>query len=92
MNKFENLKAKFGSVEFEGKEYALGEIPRKDGAYTATEAVADAIDEKGVTYQLSWKLNKEMEAAFEEAEKCNDNQCILECDWGSPVSIKGLQS
>lgn len=73
----------FGTVKFEGKEYALTQQPYIDGPADGTPYYrAMAVDAEGNEYEVEWEV-------VEYWEKIEDEQEMVE-DWDTPVSVEKI--
>ena len=91
MKKYEEYKKEYGEVIFEGRKYALKEEPYMDQyelrGWEMTEYNANALDEMGDLYYITWDTTTEFDKKLEEEEL----QFIDEseaCDWENPITVE----
>lgn len=73
----------FGTVEYEGKEYALKQQPYIDGPADETPVYkSTAVDQEGNEFEVEWEV-------VENFEEIEDEQEMVE-DWDKPASVEAI--
>lgn len=72
----EKMKNKYGSVEYEGKEYILLDQPFVENE----QFEVDAVDEEGNLYRVYWNI-------LEDWDYGREGDAINACDWDNPANV-----
>ena len=102
----ENNMTNYGTVTYEGKEYALiqqayiGGVGIEEWRSEEVYYLANAIDSEGNEYEIEWELNEYTKEVYNEIERQRKageipNYSLVEdestaCDWDRPVDVREI--
>ena len=94
---YQDASAQFGTVTFDGDEYALTQQAYIDNCGSGVRYYATAIDLRGNYYRVAWDTTQAWDDAQEEYREREEPHLLslLEdesqaCDWDCPVEVKPI--